>query len=207
MTKAGIVAVAVTATLAVLGAAPAHAQSTGERSAPAASASMSGRSCESLAFARASPAKITSAELVAAGAFKAPNGGRGAALYAQLPAFCRVAATLTPAKDSHIQMESGCPRRTGTEVPRGRQRRMGGHDLARCGGDRRCGVDMRPHRTTPVTPTLARSSRSSGQVDRLRVSRDARDDGAVERRSSARSTTVRHASRTTRAARLVGGRG
>ena len=33
----------------------------------------------------------------------------GAALYAQLPAFCRVAATLTPSPDSQIQMEIWLP--------------------------------------------------------------------------------------------------
>ncbi|HZL95709.1 MAG TPA: tannase/feruloyl esterase family alpha/beta hydrolase [Vicinamibacterales bacterium] len=96
-------------TLVVLGSASAYAQSTGERSAPAASTSTSGRSCESLASLALPHAKITSAELVAAGAFRAPNAGRGAAAYAQLPAFCRVAATLTPSPDSQIQMEIWLP--------------------------------------------------------------------------------------------------
>ena len=54
-------------------------------------------------------AKVTSAQLVAAGAFTAPNAGRGNAGFAQLPAFCRVAATLTPSPDSQIQMEIWLP--------------------------------------------------------------------------------------------------
>src|SRR6185295_12677495 len=94
MTK---IATLVALALAVLGTASADAQST------------SGRSCESLASLALPHAKITSAELVAAGAFKAPNAGRGASAYAQLPAFCRVAATLTPAPDSDIKMEIWLP--------------------------------------------------------------------------------------------------
>jgi feruloyl esterase len=94
MSKAGI-------TLAVafvlLVSASADAQSTG------------GKTCESLASLSLPNAKITSAEAIAAGAFKAPNAGRGGAAFAQLPAFCRVAATLTPAKDSDIKMEIWLP--------------------------------------------------------------------------------------------------
>jgi feruloyl esterase len=78
-------------------------------SAPARAQSTGGKSCESLASLALPHAKITSAELVAAGAFKAPNAGRGAAAFAQLPAFCRVAATLTPAPDSDIKMEIWLP--------------------------------------------------------------------------------------------------
>ena len=106
MTKARtLVAVAI----AVLGSGSVYAQSTVERSSSPAGAATSGRSCESLASLALPHAKITSAELVAAGAFKAPNAGRGAAAYAQLPAFCRVAATLTPAHDSDIKMEIWLP--------------------------------------------------------------------------------------------------
>jgi feruloyl esterase len=61
---------------------------------------------------------------VAAGAFSQP-GGRGGNPFADLPAFCRVAATLKPTADSDIKMECGC-RRAGLErqVPHGRQRRL-----------------------------------------------------------------------------------
>jgi Tannase and feruloyl esterase len=106
MTKAGtLVAVAI----AVLASASVQAQSTAERSSSPAPAATSGRSCESLASLALPHVKITSAEAIAAGAFKAPNAGRGAAAFAQLPAFCRVAATLTPAPDSDIKMEIWLP--------------------------------------------------------------------------------------------------
>ena len=50
---------------------------------------------------------ITAAEFVAAGS-AAPGRGRGAASE-PLPAYCRVAATLTPSPDSHIEMELWLP--------------------------------------------------------------------------------------------------
>ncbi len=50
--------------------------------------------------------EITGAEAVAAGAFTPPGGGgRAAQMYAALPAFCRVLATLTPSSDSDIKVE------------------------------------------------------------------------------------------------------
>ena len=54
------------------------------------------------------PAATMSAEVVAAGAFKAP-GGAAATAYAQLPEFCRVAATLRPSADSDIKIEVWLP--------------------------------------------------------------------------------------------------
>ena len=61
-------------------------------------------SCESLAALALPDAHITSAVTDAAGAFQPPagprgGGGRGSALYTNLPSFCRVAATLTPSSD------------------------------------------------------------------------------------------------------------
>ena len=54
--------------------------------------------------------EITGAEVVAAGAFTPPGGGgRGAEMYAALPAFCRVLATLTPSSDSDIKVEIWLP--------------------------------------------------------------------------------------------------
>jgi feruloyl esterase len=44
-----------------------------------------------------------------AGTFKAPGPPQRNAAFAQLPAFCRVAATLTPSPDSQIQMEIWLP--------------------------------------------------------------------------------------------------
>ena len=50
------------------------------------------------------------AQSVAAGAFTVPAGGRGAApRYDDLPAFCRVAATLKPTADSDIKIEVWLP--------------------------------------------------------------------------------------------------
>lgn len=68
-------------------------------------------SCESLAALALPNAAVTSAKPVAPGAF-APPQGRGpnaAAGFQNLPAFCRVAATLTPSADSDIRIEVWMP--------------------------------------------------------------------------------------------------
>ena len=56
-------------------------------------------------------ATITMAQSVAAGAFTPPQGGGrgGGAQFADLPAFCRVAATLKPSADSDIKIEVWLP--------------------------------------------------------------------------------------------------
>ena len=76
-------------------------------------------SCENLASLALPDTTITLAETVAAGAFTPPppaNGrgagrGRGADAnpYADVPAFCRVTATLKPSADSDIKMELWMP--------------------------------------------------------------------------------------------------
>ena len=73
-------------------------------------------SCESLASLSLPNAKITLAQSVAPGAFTPPGAGgidaAGApagALFSRLPAFCRVAATLTPSSDSDIKIEVWLP--------------------------------------------------------------------------------------------------
>src|SRR5215831_10799851 len=48
---------------------------------------------------------ITAAEPVAAGTYTAPDGE----IFANLPAFCRIAATLTPTSDSNIKIEVWMP--------------------------------------------------------------------------------------------------
>ncbi|MCY3842701.1 MAG: tannase/feruloyl esterase family alpha/beta hydrolase, partial [Acidobacteria bacterium] len=58
--------------------------------------------------------EVTGAEVVAAGAFMPPTGGRAPSAaqlrpYAELPAFCRVSATLTPSDDSDIKVEVWLP--------------------------------------------------------------------------------------------------
>jgi feruloyl esterase len=76
--------------------------------------------CENLKTISLPNTTITSAESVAAGAFTpappangrgARGGGRGPAVnvYADVPAFCRVTATLTPSADSDIKMELWMP--------------------------------------------------------------------------------------------------
>jgi len=66
--------------------------------------------CESLSSISLPHTKITMAQPVAAGAFVAPGrgGGPGQPL-TDVPAFCRVMATLTPSTDSDIRMELWLP--------------------------------------------------------------------------------------------------
>ncbi len=78
---------------------------------------MAATSCESLASLSLPDATITGAQNVAAGAFTLPGnpngrGGRGAGandIYKDLPAFCRVSATLKPSNDSDIKIEVWLP--------------------------------------------------------------------------------------------------
>jgi feruloyl esterase len=70
-------------------------------------------SCESLKSLALENATITLAQSVGAGEFSMPVTGRGAAqqnnAFKQLPAFCRVAATLKPSSDSDIKIEVWMP--------------------------------------------------------------------------------------------------
>jgi feruloyl esterase len=72
--------------------------------------------CESLARVTLENTKITIAQEVASGAFTPPGAAarQGGApqqprVYASLPAFCRVAATVTPTSDSDIKIEVWLP--------------------------------------------------------------------------------------------------
>jgi Tannase and feruloyl esterase len=62
--------------------------------------------CESLASLSLPETTITSAQMVAAGTFKSPFENTS---YTDLPAFCRVAATLKPSRDSDIKIEVWLP--------------------------------------------------------------------------------------------------
>src|SRR5262252_2792928 len=66
--------------------------------------------CESLSALRLPNTTITMAQMVAAGSFVAParGGGPGQPL-ADLPAFCRVQATIRPTTDSNIKIEVWLP--------------------------------------------------------------------------------------------------
>jgi len=78
----------------------------------ASAAPAAAQSCESLSSLKLENATITMAQSVPAGAFTPPQGGRGRgnpAQFTDLPAFCRVAATLTPSPESDIRMELWLP--------------------------------------------------------------------------------------------------
>jgi feruloyl esterase len=78
-----------------------------------ASAAYCAGACENLSTLKLENATITSAQVVAAGAFSLPGGragkGKGPNPYEKLPAFCRVQATLTPSSDSDIKVEVWLP--------------------------------------------------------------------------------------------------
>jgi len=64
--------------------------------------------CESLAFLTLTETTITAAQSIPAGTYTAPDGE----VFANMPAFCRVAATLTPTSDSEIGIEVWMPSAT-----------------------------------------------------------------------------------------------
>ena len=61
--------------------------------------------CRSLAGLALPDTTITAAQLIPAGTYTAPDGE----VFTNLPAFCRVAATLTPTSDSDIKIEVWMP--------------------------------------------------------------------------------------------------
>jgi hypothetical protein len=67
--------------------------------------------CDSLASLKLTGTTITSAAIVAPGAFKMPGNAPafGAPSFAQLPAFCRVQGVIAPSSDSHIEFEVWLP--------------------------------------------------------------------------------------------------
>src|SRR5262245_1514359 len=66
-------------------------------------------SCDSLAALKLPDTTITSAQQVAAGQFVPPGASAPPASVKNLPAFCRVQATIKPAKDSDIKIEVWMP--------------------------------------------------------------------------------------------------
>jgi len=65
--------------------------------------------CESLTSLKLDTVTITTAQVVAAGGFVPPGAATATAAYRNLPAFCRVAATLKPSDDSDIKIEVWMP--------------------------------------------------------------------------------------------------
>src|SRR5579862_1035784 len=77
-----------------------------------ASLAVAASSCEQLTSLALINAKITSAHTVLPGEFRPPGGREsspGNPVFKQLPAFCRIAATLTPSSDSDIKVEVWMP--------------------------------------------------------------------------------------------------
>lgn len=77
-------------------------------------AAQAATTCEGLSSLSLPQTTVTLAQTVAAGTFTAPAGGRGRggdpnAAFKNLPAFCRVAATIRPVADSEINMEIWLP--------------------------------------------------------------------------------------------------
>ncbi|MEP6963062.1 MAG: tannase/feruloyl esterase family alpha/beta hydrolase [Acidobacteriota bacterium] len=70
-----------------------------------------GLGCDGIKSLKLPNTTITAAETVAAGAFTQPGPAKGKQnpAFTRLPAFCRVAATLTPSSDSSIQIEVWMP--------------------------------------------------------------------------------------------------
>src|SRR6267142_741600 len=66
-------------------------------------------SCESLSSLALPNTSITLAQMVPAGGFTLPGTGPAVPQFSQLPAFCRVAATLTPSSASDIKIEVWLP--------------------------------------------------------------------------------------------------
>ena len=66
-------------------------------------------SCESMSSLALSNTSITLAQMVPAGGFTLPGTGPAVPQFSQLPAFCRVAATLTPSSNSDIRVEVWLP--------------------------------------------------------------------------------------------------
>jgi tannase/feruloyl esterase len=76
----------------------------------AASGAAESATCESLSSLTLPNTTITMAQTVAAGSFVAPGrGGAPGQALTDLPAFCRVQATLRPTADSNIKMEAWLP--------------------------------------------------------------------------------------------------
>jgi feruloyl esterase len=92
-------------------------------------------SCDSLTRLALPDTVITIAEVVAAGAFTPPATGRGRggapAAFAELPAFCRVAATLQPTRESSIKIEVWMPEVASAQVGwNGKFQALGGQGWA-----------------------------------------------------------------------------
>jgi hypothetical protein len=119
--------------------------------------------CESLRALSLPHTNVTLAQPVAAGAFSPPaqpqRRVQPAAAFEELPAFCRVAATLTPSSSSEIRIEVWMPVTwTARETRRLRISRRARDDSRREGDRRRILRRVRSSRTgTDAHSTAARA--------------------------------------------------
>ena len=163
--------------------------------------------CERLAALALPHAKITTAQRVAAGAFSAPGAAQQSAAFKQLPAFCRVAATLTPSPDSRIEMELWLPAENwnGKFLAVGNGGWAGNIELDAMAAGLRRGYAAASNDTGHQDAGAA-FALPSREGRRFRLPRDARDDGAVESRHRELLQPRPAARRITRAARPAGAR-
>src|ERR1039458_6211828 len=98
---------AVAVTFAILLGGLVYLDGTVNAQAPSAHISVNAAACGRLASLVLSNAAVTSAQAVPAGQFKPPAGADAG--FADLPAFCRVALTITPSSDSDIKSEIWLP--------------------------------------------------------------------------------------------------
>ena len=139
-------------------------------------------SCDNLASLALPDTTITSAQVVAAGQFSAPGAeqakGEGANAYADLPEFCRVAATIKPTSDSDIKVEVWLP----TRGWNGNFQGVGNGGWAGVISYRELGDALRGGYATASTDTGHVGGRgtfalgSSREADRFRVALRTRDD-------------------------------
>ncbi len=125
--------------------------------------------CESLSMFSQPHVAVTLAQTVAAGQFTIPNGrgraGRGGNPFAKLPAFCRVAATLTPSADSDIKIEVWLPLASPSEA-RGARGASGGWNgkLEAVGNGAWAGNISYPALATALASGYAAVSTDTGHV-------------------------------------------
>ena len=124
---------------------------------------------------------MTFAGVVDQGAFTPPGSNAGANVaFAKLPAFCRVAATLTPTSDSDIKIEVWLPVSSWNQKLQAVGNGGWAGTISVCRDGRALlARATRPRPPIPGTPAPGASVRdeSPGEARRLRVSRRPRDDG------------------------------
>ena len=141
-----------------------------------------GTSCEAVSTLALPNATITLAQAVEAGRFTPPAASNAAEAFRALPAFCRVAATLKPTRDSDIKIEVWMP----ASGWNGKFQAVGNGAfngaIAYPGDDDRAcqGLCHELHRHRPCRRQRKLRARTPGEADRFRMARGPRDDGGVE---------------------------